>query len=53
MIALVDYGMGNIRSVEKALQHLGRPVKLTSKPEDLDKALKAFEKVGRELGVRK
>ena len=35
MIAIVDYGMGNRRSVEKALEHVGtRPV-LTSDPDTL------------------
>ncbi|HEX8105666.1 MAG TPA: imidazole glycerol phosphate synthase subunit HisH [Solirubrobacteraceae bacterium] len=29
MIAIVDYGMGNRRSVEKALEHVGGPVSLT------------------------
>lgn len=30
MIALVDYGAGNVESVAKALRHLGREVELTS-----------------------
>ena len=30
MIALVDYGAGNVESVAKALRHLGRPVELTA-----------------------
>lgn len=38
MIALVDYGMGNLRSVEKALEKVGLQVLRTSDPEDLDKA---------------
>ena len=29
MIAIVDYGMGNRRSVEKALEHVGAPPRLT------------------------
>jgi len=33
MIALVDYGIGNLRSVEKALQAVGAEVCLTSAPE--------------------
>ena len=41
MIALVDYGVGNLRSVEKALQAVGAQVDLTS---DLQKIL-AAEKV--------
>ena len=38
MIALIDYGSGNIRSVYKALQHEGADVLLTSNPEDLEQA---------------
>lgn len=33
MIAIVDYGVGNLRSVEKALLKLGHPVSITSDPE--------------------
>jgi len=29
MIAIIDYGIGNLRSVEKALQHVGANVRLT------------------------
>ena len=29
-IAVVDYGIGNLRSAEKALQHLGADARLTS-----------------------
>jgi glutamine amidotransferase len=32
IIALVDYGIGNLRSVEKALAAVGAPVQLTSDP---------------------
>jgi imidazole glycerol-phosphate synthase subunit HisH len=35
MIAVIDYGMGNLRSVEKALEHAGAKVKVTSKPADV------------------
>ena len=35
MIAVVDYGIGNLRSAEKALQHLGAKAKLTSSPSDI------------------
>lgn len=35
MIAVIDYGMGNLRSVEKALQRAGAKVKVTSKPADV------------------
>ena len=32
MIGLIDYDAGNIRSVEKALRHLGQKVVLTRDP---------------------
>lgn len=32
-IAIVDYGMGNLRSVQKALEHLGHPADISSNPE--------------------
>ena len=32
MIALIDYGIGNLRSVEKAIAHVGADVMLTSEP---------------------
>jgi imidazole glycerol-phosphate synthase subunit HisH len=32
-IAVLDYGMGNLRSVEKALEHVGVTVDLTADPE--------------------
>jgi glutamine amidotransferase len=32
MIAIIDYGMGNLRSVEKALQKLGHEAEITSDP---------------------
>ena len=35
MIALIDYGAGNLRSVHKALRHLGAEVTLVSRPEGL------------------
>lgn len=38
MIALIDYGSGNIRSVYKALQHEGADVRLTSSPKELEQA---------------
>ena len=34
MIAVLDYGIGNLRSAEKALQHLGADARLTSDPGD-------------------
>src|ERR1700674_1768643 len=35
MIAIVDYGVGNLRSVEHALVHVGAEPKLTADPDDL------------------
>ncbi len=32
MIAIIDYGAGNIRSIEKALVHVGAQVQVTSDP---------------------
>jgi glutamine amidotransferase len=38
MIALVDYGAGNLSSVRKALTHVGAAVVITSQPEIVTKA---------------
>ena len=38
MIAIVDYGVGNLRSVERALLHAGAQPKITSDKEDLQRA---------------
>jgi len=38
MIALLDYGSGNLRSVEKALQKVGAQVQLVTRPEGLREA---------------
>ena len=38
MIAIVDYGVGNIRSVERALVHVGAEVRLTSDGDELGAA---------------
>jgi glutamine amidotransferase len=32
MIAIIDYGAGNIRSIEKALEHVGAEVQVTDDP---------------------
>ncbi len=32
MIAIIDYGIGNLRSVEKAFQHVGGDARLTADP---------------------
>lgn len=38
MIAIVDYGMGNLKSVSKAFEYLGRPVTITRDPRVLSEA---------------
>ena len=38
MIAVVDYGIGNLRSAEKALQHLGADARLTSDARAIEQA---------------
>lgn len=38
MIAVVDYGAGNLRSVVRALEHAGAEAQITSAPADLDRA---------------
>jgi imidazole glycerol-phosphate synthase subunit HisH len=38
MIAIVDYGVGNLRSVERALLHVGAEPKLTADKDDLARA---------------
>jgi glutamine amidotransferase len=37
-IAVVDYGIGNLRSAEKALQHLGANARLSSDPRQIEAA---------------
>ncbi|MFA4982397.1 MAG: imidazole glycerol phosphate synthase subunit HisH [Candidatus Omnitrophota bacterium] len=37
MIAVIDYGMGNLRSVQKALEIVGAKTKVTSRPADIKK----------------
>ncbi len=37
-IAVVDYGIGNLRSAEKALQHLGADARLTGDTAEIGKA---------------
>lgn len=36
MIGIIDYGMGNLKSIYKAFEHLGYPVKFISKPGDFN-----------------
>ena len=38
MITIIDYGMGNLRSIENAFKRLGARVKITDKPKDIEKA---------------
>lgn len=40
MIAIVDYGAGNLRSVTNTFRHLGADVFVTDQPKDLSKAEK-------------
>ena len=60
MVIIVDYGMGNLRSVSKALESLGAKVCVTSEPAEVGKAQKlilpgvgAFPAAMRELAARK
>ncbi|MFH0763816.1 MAG: imidazole glycerol phosphate synthase subunit HisH [Candidatus Omnitrophota bacterium] len=47
VIAVIDYGMGNLRSVQKALEVTGAKALVTSKPADLEKCGKlVFPGVG-------
>lgn len=38
MIAIVDYGMGNLRSVQKAFEQIGHTAVVTGRPEDVARA---------------
>ena len=38
MIAIVDYGMGNVRSLRNAFEYLGEDVMVTANPAELDAA---------------
>ena len=42
MIAIIDYGMGNLRSVQKAFEFLGFEAIITDKPEMIQKADKVI-----------
>jgi imidazole glycerol-phosphate synthase subunit HisH len=47
MIAIIDYGMGNLKSVSKAFEELGAKVKIASCPADIEGASKVvFPGVG-------
>ena len=60
MIVVVDYGMGNLRSVSKALESLGAAARVSSDPSDVARADKlilpgvgASPAAMRELGARR
>jgi len=38
MIAIIDYGMGNLRSVEKGFLKVGADVSVTNRPDEVEKA---------------
>ncbi|WP_436854482.1 imidazole glycerol phosphate synthase subunit HisH [Staphylococcus caeli] len=38
MIAIIDYGLGNIKNVQRAVQYLGYESKLTDKQSDIEQA---------------
>ena len=38
MVAIIDYDAGNIKSVEKAFQFLGRQVTVTRNPQEIYRA---------------
>jgi glutamine amidotransferase len=38
LIAIVDYGVGNVHSVQRALRHVGAEAKLTSDGDELERA---------------
>jgi len=40
MVAIVDYGMGNLRSVQKALQQVGGDARIVQTPADVERAEK-------------
>jgi len=42
VIAIVDYGMGNLRSVQKALEQVGAQARITHAAEDVNRAAKVI-----------
>ncbi|WP_298866985.1 imidazole glycerol phosphate synthase subunit HisH [uncultured Gimesia sp.] len=40
MITIIDYGMGNLRSVQKAFEKIGAEATITSKPDEIARATK-------------
>ncbi len=67
MIAIIDYGMGNLRSVEKGFERVGVKVKIVRDPEEVDRArgvvlpgvgafadaMENLKKTGMDLAVKK
>lgn len=51
MISVIDYGMGNIKSVSKALEAVGAQIKITQNPEDIKKNQKLLFFLELELSV--
>jgi glutamine amidotransferase len=52
MIAVIDYGMGNLRSVEKGFHKVGIEVNVTNRPEDVtDAVAQAIEQGKPYLGI--
>jgi len=37
-IVIIDYGMGNLRNVQKAFEHIGVMARISAEPDDLDRA---------------
>jgi glutamine amidotransferase len=37
-IVIIDYGMGNLRNVQKAFEHIGVDARIAAEPRDLDRA---------------
>ncbi len=38
MISIIDYGMANLRSVQKGFEHVGASAHIISRPEEIDRA---------------
>jgi glutamine amidotransferase len=38
MISIIDYGMANLRSVQKGFEHVGAEARIISRPEEIDSA---------------
>ena len=50
MIAIIDYGMGNLRSVQKGFEHCGHEATVTSNPTEVARADKVVH--GADAGGR-